>query len=94
MEIGLPPLEPPRWTRCRICWTRSVGAREYIIRSAAGADPLIDLKQLDFEQLTLRFAAAKRTAASVLQKDIEQRLLDAVAQEPDPVGAWLSGSDA
>ena len=33
---------------------RSVGAREYIIRSAGGADPLIDLNQLDFEQLALR----------------------------------------
>ena len=61
---------------------RSVGAREYIIRSAGGADPLIDLNQLDFEQLALRFAANKRTAANAIQKNIDQRLDDAVRKNP------------
>ena len=61
---------------------RSVGAREYIIRSAGGADPLIDLNQLDFEQLALRFAANKRTAANAIEKNIDQRLDDAVRKNP------------
>ena len=61
---------------------RSVGAREYIIRSAGGADPLIDLNQLDFEQLALRFAANKRTAAKAIEKDLEKRLDDAVRKNP------------
>ena len=61
---------------------RSVGAKEYIIRSAGGADPLIDLNQLDFEQLALRFAANKRTAAKAIEKDLEKRLDDAVRKNP------------
>ena len=61
---------------------RSVGAREYIIRSASGADPLIDLNQLDFEQLALRFAVNKRTAANAIEKNIDQRLDDAVRKNP------------
>ena len=61
---------------------RSVGAREYIIRSAGGADPLIDLNQLDFEQLALRFAANKRTAANAIEKNLDQRLDDAVRKNP------------
>ena len=61
---------------------RSVGAREYIIRSAGGADPVIDLNQLDFEQLALRFAANKRTAANAIEKNIDQRLDDAVRKNP------------
>ena len=61
---------------------RSVGAKEYIIRSAGGADPLIDLNQLDFEQLVLRFAANKRTAAKAIEKDIEERLDKAVRKNP------------
>ena len=61
---------------------RSVGAREYIIRSAGGSDPLIDLNQLDFEQLALRFAANKRTAAKAIEKDLEKRLDDAVRKNP------------
>ena len=61
---------------------RSVGAREYIIRTAGGADPLIDLNQLDFEQLALRFAANKRTAAKAIEKDLEKRLDDAVRKNP------------
>ncbi|WP_420625598.1 HsdR family type I site-specific deoxyribonuclease [Candidatus Poriferisodalis sp.] len=61
---------------------RSVGAREYIIRSAGGADPLIDLNQLNFEQLALRFAANKRTATKAIEKDLEQRLDEAVRKNP------------
>ena len=61
---------------------RSVGAKEYIIRSAAGADPLIDLSQLDFDQLAFQFAANKRTVAKAIEKDLEQRLDDAVRKNP------------
>jgi len=61
---------------------RSVGAKEYIIRSADGADPLIDLNQLDFEQLALRFAATPRTAAKVAEKKLEDRLDRAVRKNP------------
>ena len=61
---------------------RSVGAREYIIRSAGGAEPLIDLNQLDFEQLALRFAANKRTAANAIKENIDKRLDDAVRKNP------------
>ena len=61
---------------------RSVGAKEYIIRSADGADPLIDLNQLDFEQLALRFAANKRTAAKAAEENLKKRLDDAVRKNP------------
>ena len=61
---------------------RSVGAKEYIIRSAGAADPLIDLNQLDFEQLSLDFAANKRTAALVIEKNLKKRLVDAVRKNP------------
>ena len=61
---------------------RSVGAKEYIIRSADGAEPLIDLNQLDFEQLALRFAANKRTAAKAAEKNLEHRLDRAVRKNP------------
>ena len=61
---------------------RSVGAKEYIIRSADGADPLIDLNQLDFEQLALRFAANKRTAAKAAEENLKERLDDAVRKNP------------
>ena len=61
---------------------RSVGAKEYIIRSADGADPLIDLNQLDFEQLALRFAANKRTAAKAAEENLRERLDDAVRKNP------------
>ena len=61
---------------------RSVGAKEYIIRSADGAEPLIDLNQLDFEQLALRFAANKRTAAKAVEKNLEDRLDQAVRKNP------------
>ena len=61
---------------------RSVGAKEYIIRSADGADPLIDLNQLDFEQLALRFAANKRTAAKAAEENLRERLNDAVRKNP------------
>ena len=61
---------------------RSVGAKEYIIRSAGGFHPLIDLNQLDFEQLALRFAANKRTAANAIQTDLKKRLDEAVRKNP------------
>ena len=61
---------------------RSVGAKEYIIRSAGDADPLLDLSQLDFEQLAFHFAANKRTVAKAIEKDLEQRLDDAVRKNP------------
>ncbi len=61
---------------------RSVGAKEYIIRSADGADPLIDLNQLDFEELVKRFAANKRTAAKAIQDNLKDRLDDAVRKNP------------
>ena len=61
---------------------RSVGAKEYIIRSADGAEPLIDLNELDFEQLAMRFAANKRTAAKAAEKNLEERLDQAVRKNP------------
>ena len=61
---------------------RSVGAKEYIIRAADGADPLIDLNQIDFEQLALRFAANRRTVAKTIKEDLEKRLDDAVRKNP------------
>ena len=61
---------------------RSVGATEYIIRSAGGADPLIDLNQLDFEQLALRFAANKRTVARAIERDLGARLDEALRKNP------------
>lgn len=61
---------------------RSVGAKEYIIRSAGDADPLIDLNQLDFEQLALRFAANKRTAAMAMENDLAERLQQAARKNP------------
>ena len=61
---------------------RSVGAKEYIIRSADGADPLIDLNQFDFEQLALRLAANKRTAAKAAEENLKKRLDAAVRKNP------------
>lgn len=61
---------------------RSVGAKEFIIRSTGGADPLIDLNRLDFEQLSLNFAANKRTAALVFERNIKRRLTNAVRKNP------------
>ena len=60
---------------------RSVDANEYII-GTADADPLIDLNQLDFEQLIERFEGRKRTAAKAIEKNIDQRLDDAVRKNP------------
>jgi len=61
---------------------RSVGAKEYVIRSAGGADPIIDLNQVDFEQLALRFVANKRTAARSAAKSLEKRLDEAARKNP------------
>ncbi|WP_420619807.1 type I restriction endonuclease subunit R [Candidatus Poriferisocius sp.] len=60
---------------------RSVGAKEYIIPTAE-ADPLIDLNQLDFEELIRRFGDRRRTAARAIEKNIEERLDDAVRRNP------------
>ena len=60
---------------------RSVAANEYLI-GTADADPLIDLNQLDFEQLILSFEGRKRTAAKAIEKNIEERLDDAVRKNP------------
>lgn len=60
---------------------RSVGAKEYIIPTA-DADPLIDLNQLDFEELIRRFGDRRRTAAKAIEKNIEERLDDAVRKNP------------
>ncbi len=60
---------------------RSVGAKEYIIPTA-DADPLIDLNQLDFEELIRRFEDRRRTAAKAIEKNIEERLDDAVRKNP------------
>ena len=72
---------------------RSVGAREYIIRSAGGADPLIDLNQLDFDQLALRFAANKRTAAKAIEKTWINGSTKRSARTR-PAWNWPSGSGA
>ncbi|MXW75994.1 MAG: type I restriction endonuclease subunit R [Acidimicrobiaceae bacterium] len=61
---------------------RSVAANEYIIRSAGGADPLIDLNRLDFEQLIEGFEGRKRTAAKAIRDNIEERLDNAVRENP------------
>ena len=61
---------------------RSVGAKEYIIATGGDADPLIDLNQLDFEQLMLRFDGRRRTAAKAIERDIEARLDEAVRKNP------------
>ena len=60
---------------------RSVAANEYVIPTAE-ADPLIDLNQLDFDQLILRFEGRKRTAAKAIERNIEERLDDAVRKNP------------
>jgi type I restriction enzyme, R subunit len=61
---------------------RSVGAEEYVIRSAGDAGPLVDLNQLDFEQLAARFAGHKRTAAKQIERNLEKRLDGAVRKNP------------
>ena len=61
---------------------RSVGAKEYIIRLAGNADPLLDHSKLNFEQLAFHFAANKRTFAKAIEKDLERRLDDAVRKNP------------
>ena len=62
---------------------RSVGTDEYIIRMGAdAASPLVDLNQLDFEQLALRFAGNKRTAARKIEENLGRRLDAAVRKNP------------
>ncbi len=60
---------------------RSVAANEYMI-GTADADPLIDLNQLDFEQLIEHFEGRRRTAAKAIEKNIKERLDDAVGKNP------------
>ena len=71
---------------------RSVGAKEYIIRTADGADPLIDLNQLDFEQLALRFAANKRTAAKAAEKNLRRNASTTRCARTRPSWNWPNGS--
>jgi type I restriction enzyme R subunit len=61
---------------------RSVSAEEYVIRAGGDAGPLVDLNQLDFEQLALRFAGTKRTAAKQIEQNLEKRLDAAVRKNP------------
>ena len=61
---------------------RSVGAKEYIIRTAEGTDPLVDLNQIDFEEIARRLAANKRTVTKALKENLERRLDDAVRKNP------------
>lgn len=61
---------------------RSVGAEEYVIRAGGDAGPLVDLNELDFEQLALRFAGNKRTAAKQIEQNLEKRLDAAVRKNP------------
>lgn len=61
---------------------RSVGAEEYVIRAGGDAGPLVDLNELDFEQLALRFAGNKRTAAKQIERNLEKRLDAAVRKNP------------
>ena len=61
---------------------RSVSAEEYIIRAGGDAGPLVDLNELDFEQLALRFAGNKRTAAKQIEQNLEKRLDAAVRTNP------------
>lgn len=61
---------------------RSVGAEEYVIRAGGDAGPLVDLNQLDFEQLAVRFAGNKRTAAKQIEQTVEKRLDAAVRRNP------------
>ena len=61
---------------------RSVGAKEYIIRTAEGADPLVDLNQINFEEIARRLAANKRTVTKDLKENLEKRLDDAVRKNP------------
>ena len=61
---------------------RSVGAEEYVIRAGGDAGQLVDLNRLDFEQLALRFAGNKRTAAKQIEQNLDQRLDVAVRKNP------------
>jgi type I restriction enzyme, R subunit len=62
---------------------RSVSAEEYLIRTGSdAASPLVDLNQLNFEQLSLRLAGNKRTAAKQIEKNLERRLDAAVRKNP------------
>jgi len=61
---------------------RSVGAEEYIIRTVGDPGSLFDLATIDFEQLAMRFGDKKRTAANHARRNIEQRIDQAVRQNP------------
>ncbi len=63
---------------------RSIGAEEYVIRAAAGAeaDSLVDLSQVDFDMLTARFADRPRTEAARLASLLRGRAVAAAQRNP------------
>lgn len=64
---------------------RSVGAEEYVIRAAAEGvepDPMIDLSQIDFEELSARFAGRKRAESDRLAGILRQRAVQAARENP------------
>ncbi len=64
---------------------RSVGAEEYLIRAAAeGLDPepLIDLSEIDFDALAIKFAGRKRTETERLAALLRDRAISAARRNP------------
>lgn len=61
---------------------RSVGAEEYVIRAGGDSSSIVDLNQLDFEELLKRIAGHKRSAARNIQRNLEERMEEAVRQNP------------
>jgi len=61
---------------------RSVGTKEYIIRSAGEDAALLDLNQIDWEQLAVTFAANRRTAAKAAERALKEKIEDAVRKNP------------
>lgn len=64
---------------------RSVGAEEYLIRAAAEGtkpDPLIDLRQIDFDGLAAKLAGRKRAETDRLAQLLRQRAVGAATRNP------------
>jgi type I restriction enzyme R subunit len=64
---------------------RSVGAEEYVIRAAAEGiepDPLIDLSQIDFDELSAQFAGRKRAETDRLASLLKRRAVSAARRNP------------
>jgi len=64
---------------------RSVGAEEYVIRAAAeslDSDPIIDLSQINFDELSARFAGRKRSETDRLASLLKQRSVSAAQRNP------------